>query len=67
MLEKEKEALEKEKQALLRTSQEILDQEHPLLFDPNDPKVRELEEWDHSSMNRSVLVEVMQITSAYYW
>lgn len=56
MLEQEKAALVQEKEALLRTSQELLGQDQ-LPFDPNDPKVKELEEWE-CSISRSVIVEV---------
>ena len=51
-----------EKENLLRASQELLDQEHlelHLPFDPNDPAVKELEEWE-CSVSRSVIVEVSQ-------
>ena len=49
-----------EKAALLRASQELLEQEHQELhlpFDPEDPAVKELEEWE-CSVSRSVIVEV---------
>ena len=56
-----------EKEQLVRASQELLDQvsnqeqmdkvDNQLPFDPNDPKVKELEEWE-CSVSRSVIVEV---------
>merc|ERR1712203_521589 len=49
--------LEKEKEQLMRASQELLGQvDNQLPFDPNDPKVKELEEWE-GSVSRSVIVE----------
>merc|ERR1712192_73650 len=66
LLEKEKAALVEEKEQLVRASQELLDQvssqelldkvANQLPFDPNDPKVKELEEWE-CSVSRSVIVE----------
>merc|ERR1711971_24753 len=66
LLEKEKAALVEEKEQLVRASQELLDQvsnqellgkvDNQLPFDPNDPKVKELEEWE-CSVSRSVIVE----------
>ena len=47
-----------EKEQLMRASQELLGQvDNQLPFDPNDPKVKELEEWE-CSVSRSVIVEV---------
>ena len=47
-----------EKEQLVRASQELLGQvDNQLPFDPNDPKVKELEEWE-CSVSRSVVVEV---------
>ena len=47
-----------EKEQLVRASQELLGQvDNQLPFDPNDPKVKELEEWE-CSVSRSVIVEV---------
>ena len=58
LLEKEKAALVEEKEQLVRASQELLGQvDNQLPFDPNDPKVKELEEWE-CSVSRSVIVEV---------
>ena len=58
LLEKEKAALVEEKEQLVRASQEMLGQvDNQLPFDPNDPKVKELEEWE-CSVSRSVIVEV---------
>ena len=58
LLEKEKAALVEEKEQLMRASQELLGQvDNQLPFDPNDPKVKELEEWE-CSVSRSVIVEV---------
>ena len=58
LLEKEKAALVEEKEQLVRVSQELLGQvDNQLPFDPNDPKVKELEEWE-CSVSRSVIVEV---------
>ena len=58
LLEKEKAALVEEKEQLVRVSQELLGQvDNQLPFDPNDPKVKELEEWE-CSVSRSVVVEV---------
>ena len=45
-----------EKEKLMRASQELLG-DNQLPFDPNDPKVKELEEWE-CSVSRSVIVEV---------
>ena len=45
-----------EKEKLMRASQELLG-DNQLPFDPNDPKVKELEEWE-CSISRSVIVEV---------
>merc|ERR1712181_21999 len=58
LLEKEKAALVEEKEQLVRASQELLGQvaSQELPFDPNDPKVKELEEWE-CSVSRSVIVE----------
>jgi len=57
LLEKEKAALVEEKEQLVRASQELLGQvDNQLPFDPNDPKVKELEEWE-CSVSRSVIVE----------
>jgi len=57
LLEKEKAALVEEKEQLVRVSQELLGQvDNQLPFDPNDPKVKELEEWE-CSVSRSVIVE----------
>ena len=56
LLEKEKAALVEEKEKLVRASQELLG-DNQLPFDPNDPKVKELEEWE-CSVSRSVIVEV---------
>jgi hypothetical protein len=57
LLEKEKAALVEEKEQLERASQELLGQvDNQLPFDPNDPKVKELEEWE-CSVSRSVIVE----------
>ena len=54
----EKAALVEEKEQLVRASQELLGQvDNQLPFDPNDPKVKELEEWE-CSVSRSVIVEV---------
>merc|ERR1712018_380518 len=55
LLEKEKAALVEEKEKLMRASQELLG-DNQLPFDPNDPKVKELEEWE-CSISRSVIVE----------
>merc|ERR1719361_1552647 len=58
LLEKEKAALVEEKEQLVRVGQELLGQvDNQLPFDPNDPKVKELEEWE-CSVSRSVIVEV---------
>ena len=59
LLEKEKAALVEEKEQLVRASQELLSSQvdNQLPFDPNDPKVKELEEWE-CSVSRSVVVEV---------
>ena len=59
LLEKEKAALVEEKEQLVRASQELLSSQvdNQLPFDPNDPKVKELEEWE-CSVSRSVIVEV---------
>ena len=58
LLEKEKAALVEEKEQLVRASQELLGQvDNQLPFDPNDPKVKELEEWE-CSVSRSVVIEV---------
>jgi len=58
LLEEEKAALVVEKQNLMRASQELLgqDEDNQLPFDPDDPKVKELEEWE-CSVSRSVVVE----------
>jgi len=58
VLEEEKAALVVEKQNLMRASQELLgqDEDNQLPFDPDDPKVKELEEWE-CSVSRSVVVE----------
>merc|ERR1712001_425788 len=50
-------SLVEEKEQLVRVSQELLGQvDNQLPFDPNDPKVKELEEWE-CSVSRSVIVE----------
>merc|ERR1719322_973513 len=58
LLEEEKAALVVEKQNLMRASQELQgqDEDNQLPFDPDDPKVKELEEWE-CSVSRSVVVE----------
>merc|ERR1719295_1921468 len=58
LLEKEKAALVEEKEQLVLASQELLSSQvdNQLPFDPNDPKVKELEEWE-CSVSRSVIVE----------
>ena len=67
LLEKEKAALVEEKEQLVRASQELLSSQvdNQLPFDPNDPKVKELEEWE-CSVSRSVIVEVGPDISLIY-
>ena len=68
LLEKEKAALVEEKEQLVLASQELLSSQvdNQLPFDPNDPKVKELEEWE-CSVSRSVIVEVGFDISLISW
>ena len=55
-----------EKEQLVRASHELLGQvDNQLPFDPNDPKVKELEEWE-CSVSRSVIVEVVIDSNLIY-